>query len=91
MALKSRDDIPVILRGLKALDCDERSCERLFSLLERRQGETRGCDLSRGHRGMKLWSMGVLPLLKDGPAMDAILACWSCVKNSLQIPLTVGA
>ena len=63
---KSRDDIPAILRGLKALTCDGESRDRLFELLERYLGEKRDYDLSRGLRGMELWSMGVLALLREG-------------------------
>ena len=67
---KSRDDIPAILRGLKALYCDDESRARLFDLLEMHLGEKRGCDLSRGRRGMELWSMVVLALLKEGLNCD---------------------
>ena len=67
---KSRDDIPAVLRGLKALTCDGESRDRLFELLERHLGEKRDCDLSRGRRGMELWSMGVLALLKEGLNCD---------------------
>ena len=67
---KSRDDIPAILRGLKALYCDGESRDRLFELLERHLGEKRDCDLSRGRRGMELWSMVVLALLKEGLNCD---------------------
>ena len=67
---KSRDDIPAILRGLKALTRDGESRDRLFELLERHLGEKRDCDLSRGRRGMELCSMGELALLKEGLNCD---------------------
>ena len=55
---------------MKALTSDGESRDRLFELLERHLGEKRDCDLSRGRRGMELWSMGVLTLLKEGLNYD---------------------
>ena len=44
--LKSRDDIPAVLRGLQALYCDLCTRKRLFELLESALGSDR--DLGNG-------------------------------------------
>ena len=66
--LKSRDDIPAVLRGLQALYCDLCTRKRLFELLESALGSDR--DLGNGRPGMPMWSMLVLAVLKDGLNCD---------------------
>ena len=66
--LKSRDDIPAVLRGLQALYCDPRMRKRLFELLESALGSDR--DLGNGRPGMPMWSMVVLAVLKEGLDCD---------------------
>ena len=66
--LKSRDDIPAVLRGLQALYCDPRMRKRLFELLESALGSDR--DLGNGRPGMPMWSMVVLAVLKEGLNCD---------------------
>ena len=61
--LKSRDDIPVVLRGLQAVYGDLRMRKRLFEWLESALGSDR--DLGNGRPGMPLWSMLVLAVLKE--------------------------
>ena len=66
--LKSRDDIPAVLRGWQALYCDLCTRKRLFELLESALGSDR--DLGNGRPGMPMWSMLVLAVLKDGLTCD---------------------
>ncbi len=66
--LKSRDDIPVVLRGLQAVYGDLRMRKRLFEWLESALGSDR--DLGNGRPGMPLWSMLVLAVLKEGLNCD---------------------
>ena len=66
--LKSRDDIPAVLRGWQALYCDLCTRKRLFELLESALGSDR--DLGNGRPGMPMWSMLVLAVLKDGLNCD---------------------
>ena len=69
--LKSRDDIPVVLRGLQAVYGDLRMRKRLFEWLESALGSDR--DLGNGRPGMplwSLWSMLVLAVLKEGLNCD---------------------
>ena len=66
--LKSRDDIPAVLRGLQALYCDPRTRKQRFELLESALGSDR--DLSNGRPGMPMWSMVVLAVLKEGLNSD---------------------
>ena len=66
--LKSRDDIPAVLRGLQALYCDPRTRKQRFELLESALGSDR--DLSNGRPGMPMWSMVVLAVLKEGLNCD---------------------
>ncbi len=66
--LKSRDDIPVVLRGLQAVYGDLRMRKQLFEWLESALGSDR--DLGNGRPGMPLWSMLVLAVLKEGLNCD---------------------
>ena len=55
--LKSRDDIPVVLRGLQAVYGDLRMRKQLFELLESALGSDRdlGNGRVRGCRGGRCW------------------------------------
>ena len=61
---KSRDDIPVLLRGLQHLYADDKTRARLFSLLEAEA--VPGVDQTVGRPGMALWRILVMAILKQG-------------------------
>ena len=65
---KSRDDIPALLLGLKAIYVDEDTRERLFRLLETEVAPLVSHD--QGRPGMDLWPMLVLGVLKAGLDCD---------------------
>ena len=66
--VKSRDDIPAILRGLQGLYLNEAVRDAVFELLLDRFGEDR--DLTVGRPGMELWTVLVLAVLKQGLGCD---------------------
>ena len=65
---KSRDDIPAILRGLQYIYANPRTREQLFSLLEKRFLPE--VNLNVGRRGMDIWRVLVLGVLKQGLGCD---------------------
>ncbi len=65
---KSRDDIPAVLKGLQHLWCDEELRGRLFALLD--EQVLPGTDRKVGRRGMELWRILVLGVLKQGLGCD---------------------
>ena len=66
--LKSRDDIPAVLRGLQLLYTDVSTRERLFELLD--QVMASKADKTVGRPGMELWRIFVLATLKQGLNCD---------------------
>src|SRR3990167_1474575 len=60
--LKSRDDIPKILRGLQHLYLDERLRTRLFELLEEHISPQ--VDKRNGRPGMTLWKIFVCGVVR---------------------------
>ena len=66
--VKSRDDIPAILLGLRGLYLNDALREAVFELLLDRFGEDR--DLKVGRPGMELWTVLVLAVLKQGLGCD---------------------
>ena len=65
---KSRDDIPVLLRGLQHLYADDKTRARLFSLLAAEV--VPGVDQTVGRPGMELWRILVMAILKQGLGID---------------------
>ena len=66
--LRSRDDIPAVLRGLQLLYTHEPTCEKLFELLD--QVLVSKADKTVGRPGMELWRIFVLVTLKQGLNCD---------------------
>ena len=60
--LKSRDEIPKVLIGLKEIYCNAEIRDRVFSILENVIPE--GTDTGRGRPGMDLWKILVLGTLR---------------------------
>ncbi|AKH39713.1 MULTISPECIES: ISNCY-like element ISNco1 family transposase [Nitrosomonas] len=60
--LRSRDDIPKILRGLQHLYLDEALCHKVFALLESEIAPK--VDKHNGRPGMTLWSVLVCGVLR---------------------------
>jgi transposase, IS5 family len=71
--LRSRDEIPKILRGLQSIYKDVETRKRLFEELERIVPP--GVDKGKGRRGMDLWKIFVLATLRleCGWDMDKLL------------------
>jgi hypothetical protein len=65
---KSRDDIPMILKGLQRLYCDEQLRGEVFDLLDAQVSPSVRRDT--GRPGMDLWSILVLAVLKQGLNCD---------------------
>lgn len=66
--LRSRDDIPAVLRGLQRLYTDVTTREKLFELLD--QVLVSNADKTVGRPGMALWRIFVLATLKQGLNCD---------------------
>jgi len=66
--VRSRDDIPAILKGLHSIFTTERVRERLFACLEKMLGAK--IDTSTGRPGMMLWNVFVLAVVKLGTNCD---------------------
>ncbi len=66
--VRSRDDIPAVLRGLQLIYVEQDKRERLFTLLGQSLGEK--ARLSTGRPGMELWRIFVLATLKQGLGCD---------------------
>ena len=72
--LKSRDDIPKILRGLQEIYTNEELRKRVFAILEevrpeRKKGEGKA-DPNTGHPGMEQWAILVLGVVRLGIDAD---------------------
>ena len=65
---KSRDDIPVLLRGLQHIYRSEKTRAELFALLEAHICP--GIDRSVGRPAMDMWKILVLGILKQGLGCD---------------------
>ena len=62
ISLKSRDDIPTILRGLQYIYSTENIKEKVFQLLESRIAPN--IDKNTGRPGMELWKIFVMGVLR---------------------------
>lgn len=60
--IRSRDDIPKILRGLQYIYKDDELREKIFTLLN--DSISSRLNLSRGRRGMNLWTLLVMGVLR---------------------------
>ena len=72
--LKSRDDIPKILRGLQEIYTNEELRKRVFAILEavrpeRKKGEGKA-DPNTGRPGMEQWAILVLGVVRLGIDAD---------------------
>ena len=65
---KSRDDIPLLLRGLQHLYMDRELRDKLFALLDAQVNPTARKDT--GRPGMDLWRILVLAIFKQGLQCD---------------------
>ena len=65
---QSRDDIPRLLSGLKALYCDEKSRQAVLAHMEAKHSER--ASLENGRPGMSFWQVLVLGILKQGLNCD---------------------
>ena len=65
---RSRDDIPAILRGLRSIYLDAKTRLRVFEILE--EGVASGVSHKLGHRGMDLWRIFVLGVVKQALNCD---------------------
>ena len=65
---QSRDDIPRLLSGLKALYCDEQSRHAVLAHMEAKHSER--ASLENGRPGMSFWQVLVLGILKQGLNCD---------------------
>ena len=84
---KSRDDVPAIMLGLKALYCNETRRETLFQLFEKHVTPDKSRD--KGRPGMSLWSIVVFRVLKAGLNLE-----WDRlefhVEDSMLVPRMLG-
>ena len=65
---RSRDDIPAILRGLRSIYLDAKTRLRVFEILE--EGVASGVSHKLGRRGMDLWRIFVLGVVKQALNCD---------------------
>ena len=65
---RSRDDIPRVLMGIKAVYMDPEAREELFAIL--RDAVPAGVDAGNGRPGMDLWQIFVLAAVRLGCDMD---------------------
>ncbi len=68
LAPRSRDDIPAVLRGLRSIYKNAKTRAKIFELLE--GGVASGVSHKLGRRGMDLWRIFVLGMLKQALNCD---------------------
>lgn len=85
--LKSRDDIPKLLRGLQYLYVNKDVREKIFEILE--NGILPNIDKKNGRPGMDLWKIFVMSVLRSNLNWDFDRLC-EMVNNHLTVRQMLG-